>query len=178
MDQILKATTKDIGELNELINSAYRGDSAKEGWTNESEFLDGIRIDESELSKIIRNEKNTILKYVRKNKIVGCVLLEQQEDEIYLGMLTVKPILQATGIGKKLLTASEQFARSKKYYKIKMTVISIRTELIDWYKRFGYEDTLDRKPFISVDNKFGIPKQTLEFIVMTKTINSLSAANT
>lgn len=176
MDQILKATLKDISELTILINSAYRGDTAKLGWTNESDLLDGVRIDEEELKQILNNEKNTILKYVRKSKIVGCVLLEQQQNEIHLGMLTVKPILQATGIGKRLLMASEQFALSKKYDKIKMTVISIRSELIEWYKRNGYTDTLERKPFISVDNKFGIPKLTLEFIVMSKTINALSAA--
>lgn len=177
MDQILKATLKDISELTILINSAYRGETAQLGWTHESGLLDGIRIDEQELKRLLSDEKNTILKFVRKFKIVGCVLLEQQENEIYLGMLTVKPVLQATGIGKRLLMASEQFALSKKYNKIKMTVISVRSELIEWYKRNGYVDTMERKPFVSVDNKFGIPKQSLEFIVMSKNINALSVIN-
>jgi len=39
-----------------------------------------------------------------------------------------------------------------------MTVISVRTELIDWYRRHGYVDTGERKPFIADDLPDGICK--------------------
>ena len=141
IDQILKASIHDVAELNVLVNAAYRGETAKGGWTHESDLIDGSRIDENELKRLIRAENNVVLKYVRKGKIIGCVLLERNTDSIYLGMLTVKPLLQSTGIGKKLLAASEEYSRSKGCGNIKMTVISIRKELIEFYKRFGYEDT-------------------------------------
>ena len=51
-----------------------------------------------------------------------------------------------------------------------MSVISIRTELIDWYKKRGYYDTGKTKPFPKDDPAFGIPKQPLEFIILEKDI--------
>lgn len=171
IDQIFKATITDVDELNVLINSAYRGDSAKLGWTNESDLIDGKRIDELELKRLLVDPNSTILKYVSKGKIIGCVLLQEENQEMYLGMLTVKPIFQSTGIGKKLLSASEQFTKAKKYHFIKMTVISVRSELIDFYKRHGYMDTGKRAPFPNEEERFGIPKTPLQFIVMSKEIN-------
>jgi hypothetical protein len=50
-----------------------------------------------------------------------------------------------------------------------MTVISVRNELIQWYQRHGYEHTGETKPFPN-DPKFGIPKQSLEFVVLKKSL--------
>lgn len=167
---ILKATLQDVSALNILVNSAYRGESSKKGWTTEADLLGGIRIDEAGLTNII-NQKNTqILKYEEKNQIIGCVLLEQKTDSLYLGMLTVAPELQAGGIGKKLLTTAEETAKNLSLSKISMTVISTRTELIAWYERHGYKKTGETKPFPMNDPNFGLPRQFLEFVVMEKEI--------
>ena len=86
-------------------------------------------------------------------------------------MLTVSPGLQAGGIGKKLLSAAESYATSNHFNTIIMMVISIRTELIEWYERRGYQRTGEIKPFPK-DPKFGLPKQHLEFVVLEKIIDS------
>jgi len=169
MAEISKATIADIGELNKLINSAYRGETAKKGWTNEAHLLGGIRVDEEELGNIINREKSFFLKYTENQKITACVLLEKHDDEMYLGMLTVSPELQGRGVGKELLKAVEIQARQSGCAKIYMTVISVRIELIAWYQRHGYKDTGIRKPF-PVDQKFRISKNPLEFIVLEKEV--------
>ena len=165
---ITKATLEDVPELNILVNAAYRGDSSKKGWTTEVDLLGGLRIDEDGLRSIIDKPDAVILKYTENDKIIGSVLLEKELDYLYLGMLTVWPDLQGGGVGKKLLQAAEDMAKSLNLTKISMTVISVRAELIAWYERNGYKATGETKPFPMNDPKFGLPKQFLEFIVMEK----------
>lgn len=167
---ITKATLKDISELNILVNSAYRGESSKKGWTTEEHLLGGIRTDEKGLFQTFANEAITILKYIENDKIIGTVSLEKQGDKLYLGMLTVSPDLQGGGIGKQLLKAAEVFAKEESIPKIVMTVISVRSELIAWYERHGYVRTGETKPFPMDDPNFGKPKEFLEFIVLEKNL--------
>jgi ribosomal protein S18 acetylase RimI-like enzyme len=162
------ATLDDISALEKLINSAYRGETSKKGWTTESNLLKGKRITLEELEETIQNKNNTLLKYTKNNQIIGSVLLVNKESKLYLGMLTVSPELQNTGIGKILLKEAEVHALSIGLPKIVMTVISIRKELIEWYKRHGYEDTGVREPFPLNDTDAIISKEPLEFIVLEK----------
>ena len=170
MMSISKATIHDIPELVTLINSAYRGEHSKKGWTTEANLLDGVRTDPGSLEKMMAKKNAVILKYNDENNVLqGCVYLEQKDSRIYLGMLTVSPLLQAKGIGKKLLVQAERYAENKKCSTVEMTVISVRDELIKWYEKYGYSKTGETKPF-PTDPKFGIPKQPLEFIVMEKVL--------
>lgn len=158
----------DITELVQLVNSAYRGDSSKKGWTTEAELLDGIRITEEALLKQFHQPGQYFLKAINEaGKIIGCVSLLDKKESMYLGMLTVQPNIQANGIGKKLLTASEQFALNKQIDSIEMTVISVRSELIAWYLRRGYQLTGEKRAF-PTEPKFGIQKVPLEFVVLAK----------
>ncbi len=162
------ATLADIPRLNALVNSAYRGDSSKKGWTTEANLLGGIRTDEQALTDIIHDQQSFMLKYVLDGEIVGCVHLRKDDDELYLGMLTVSPGLQAKGIGKQLLFAAADEARKRNCRAIYMTVISARKELIAWYERHGCADTGIRKPFQGE----GIPKTRLEFVVLRKPVHA------
>jgi len=164
---IRRAEKKDIPIINELVNNAYRGENSKIGWTTEADLLDGIRIDEASLEEMLMNPNAVVLLAETATKIEGCVYLEQQDDALYLGMLTVKPELQSLGIGANLLAASEKHAKQLGCKKIKMTVITVRDTLIAYYQRKGYKTTGETRPF-PTDPKFGIPKQPLEFIVLEK----------
>lgn len=172
---ILPATEQDIPALNQLVNSAYRGDSSRRGWTTEADLLDGIRTDEAGLRTMLRKPTATILKYQEDGQLLGCVYLEQKGDEsgkasLYLGMLTVAPDAQAGGIGKQLMAAAEQVARDRQCRTIRMTVIPQRHELIAFYERRGYRATGETEPFPMNDSRFGLPKQPLLFMVMEKVI--------
>ena len=164
------ATLQDVTSLEKLINSAYRGETSKKGWTTEANLLKGKRITTDELTEIIKNKENTILKYTDNKQIIGSVLLVNKGNKLYLGMLTVSPELQNSGIGKKLLHEAEVHALALGLPKIVMTVISIREELIAWYNRHGFEDTGVREPFPLNATDAIISKQPLEFIVMEKII--------
>ncbi len=168
---IQKATKEDIPALVTLVNSAYRGDASRKGWTTEADLLLGeFRTDAASLEHIFSSADNAILKYTTEDgSIAGCVYLQKQGEKLYLGMLSVNPELQAGGIGKQLMQASEEYAKEIGCHTITMTVISVRKELIAWYLRRGYHITGINKPF-PTDNKFGIPTQELIFEVLEKEI--------
>ena len=170
LPEILKAKVADAVELNKLVNSAYRGDSSRQGWTTEADILDGTRIDEEILKEVIQRPDTAVLLYKEDQLLLGCVELRKDDQKIYLGMLSVLPNTQGKGIGKRLLKVAEAYALEQGCTKIYMTVISVRTELIDWYVRHGYQLTDDRKPFNMPDVRFGIPKQPLEFVVLEKCV--------
>ncbi len=160
----------DIPALVQLINSAYRGDGSKKGWTTEADLLDGTRTDEANIADLIADAKGAILKCVdEKGKIIGCMNLQKHGDRLYLGMLTVSPELQGAGIGKRLLEAAIAYAKNNDCTAVYMTVISARHELIAWYERHGYKKTGEMKPF-PIGEKFGIQKQPLELMVMERTV--------
>ncbi len=170
---ISPATEADIPALAILVNSAYRGESSKKGWTTEADLLGGIRTSEESLRAMLLNPNALILSYIEADKLLGCIYLETKGADLYLGMLTVSPDTQATGIGKKLLLAAEKIAVDKQCRAITMTVIAQRHELIAWYERRGYRPTGETQPFPN-DPRFGIPKQPLEFIVMEKIVSPLA----
>jgi ribosomal protein S18 acetylase RimI-like enzyme len=167
---ISKATLADIPALTILINSAYRGETSKKGWTTEAHLLKGKRTDELEMTEIFQDPKNTILKFNENDKIISSVLLVEKEHQLYLGMLTVSPELQNSGIGKKMLAEAEDHAKALGLSSIIMTVISVREELIAWYKRHGYVDTGEREAFPESEIHITISEVPLEFIYLEKRI--------
>ena len=96
---ITQATIADAAELSALINSAYRGETSKKGWTTEADLLEGTRTTPKELATIITTPHHYLLKFIRDEKIIGSVLLIAKKEVLYLGMLTVSPELQNSGIG-------------------------------------------------------------------------------
>ena len=171
MTFISKAGSADIPELVALINSAYRGDGSKKGWTTEAGLLKGSqRIDAETIQQHMDLPVAVFLKCTNEEgQIIGTVYLEQKNKKIYLGMLSVSPTLQARGTGKQLLAAANQYAKDSDCHKLYMTVISVRDELIAWYERHGYLKTGEKIPFLP-EEKFGIPTRALEFAVLEKTV--------
>ena len=162
------AGTHEIDEIVTLVNSAYRGESSTKGWTTEAALLDGLRTDAASLEKQLSEPGTCLLKYQdEENHIIGSVFLQKKTNSLYLGMLTVAPLLQNRGTGKQLLAAAEQYAKQTGCTEIIMTVISIRHELIAWYERQGYIRTGEIQDFPK-GNEFGIPRQALYFIGMKK----------
>ena len=168
---ISPATLSDIPELLPLINSAFRGDASRKGWTTEADLLAGdLRIDADGLAALLNKETAVILKYrAEGGGLQGCVYLENRHPDLYLGMLTVSPELQAQGIGKKLLAVAEAHARAQGCAAIVMRVFTKRPELIAWYLRHGYADTGRREPF-EVVARFGLPSEPMEFMILKKAV--------
>jgi predicted N-acetyltransferase YhbS len=145
---IQPATRHDITAIIQVVNSAYYGEAGSKSWTSEGHLVAGPRITEENLHTYLQQPTVTILKCAdEQGTIVGCVLLEKKKDTLYLGMLSVNPQIQASGIGKLLLQQAETFAQQHQYTTITITVIDKRHELIDWYKRKGYIPTGNMIPF-------------------------------
>ena len=169
--KIVRATIADVKEINVLVNSAYRGESSKIGWTTEADLLDGIRVDEERLVDFIQKKDSMLLKYMDdENKIIGCVHLEKHGYKLYLGMLTVSPEFQGRGIGKEMMKEAEVQAKAVNCSAVYMSVITDRRILLEWYIKHGYKNTGVKKPFPSHDKRFGLPKKPLEFILLVKSI--------
>ena len=167
---IERANSGDAAALHALIESAYRGDSAKAGWTHEADLLGGQRTDMDELAAILRDPRQHMLVMRDAQGLVGSILVtDKGEDRAYFGMLTIDPQRQAGGLGKTLLAAGEEEARGFGARVMECQVIAQRGELIDWYGRLGYARTGQTRPFPMHDPRFGLPKRKdLVFIVMEK----------
>ncbi len=166
------ATTKDAKEIEVLLNRAYRGETAKLGWTHEANLIAGnVRVNDAMILENLNAKDSVFLKYINEqNEIIGCVNLKQNENKLYLGMFSVQPMLQGNGVGKKLLLAAEEYAVHVGSNTIYMTVISLRRELIHWYKSKGYKETGERHAFVE-DAITGTHLQKLEFITLEKLLN-------
>jgi len=167
---IRQATHMDIPRLEKLINMAYRGEASRAGWTTEADMISGaIRTDSLYLGQLLEKPGSVILVCEEEPGIFeGCVYLDKQEDKLYLGMLSVHPGRQTRGTGKKLMEASEKYAHASGCKSIFMRVISLRTELIAWYKRQGYETTGKREPF--VNGPHGNALVPFDFLVLEKVL--------
>ncbi len=140
---IRPAQIDDIPLLHLVIERAYRGESARTGWTHEADLLSDTRTDLASLYAILADDNTQLLVAQYDERIIGCVQLSRRDDRgCYLGLLCVDPNLQAGGYGKTILLAAEQYARSEfDATHIDMTVIDQRAELIAYYERRGYQNT-------------------------------------
>ena len=162
-------------EITNLVNSAYRGDSSKKGWTTEADILGGQRTDPQGIEEMIA-QPGALLELARSNlgELLGCVFLKIEPalgavQSCYLGMLTVLPTDQGRGLGKTILEHAEHVAVAHSCTQIRMTVITVREELIQYYLRRGYFRTGFRSPFPHHDPRFGEPKvENLEFEELVK----------
>lgn len=166
------ATLQDVANIVELVQSAYRGDSSRNGWTTEADFLDGTRTDTEEVSDIIQAADNVILLGQHHNQLLASVHIQKQNEAAYLGMFAVHPALQNAGLGKALLAEAENLARHLwQSRRMQMTVITLRHELIAWYERRAYLRTGIHKPFPYGIARYGAPRRDdLLLEVLEKTL--------
>ncbi|GAB3743670.1 GNAT family N-acetyltransferase [Hymenobacter agri] len=164
------ATPADAARLAHHVNAAYRGETARQGWTTEADLLDGQRIDEAGMLEMLAQPGTAMLLAQNEaGELLGSFYAQLKGDVVYLGMLAVDPTLQAQGVGRFLLEAAEAYGRQHGCTISRMTVISVRTELIAYYERRGYHLTGATEPF-PTDPRFGIPKQPLVLWVMEKAL--------
>jgi ribosomal protein S18 acetylase RimI-like enzyme len=161
----------DAARLQPLVHRAYRGDTARKGWTHEADLLDGNRIDVDSVAAIIANPDQAVVMAERDGTAVGCVQVSGKGGGLaYLGMLSVEPELQGAGLGRRLVREAEHVAVARfGAVRMEMTVIVQRVELIAWYERLGYARTGETRPFPATDPRFGLPKRSdLAFAVLER----------
>ena len=164
------ATDADVDVLVSLIESAYRGDSSRTGWTTEADILQGQRTDPDGVLAVIKSPDSRLLAVERDGAVVACCQLEHRGTHAYFGMFAVSPALQGAGLGKVIIAEAERTARATwGATEMHMTVISVRVDLIAWYERRGYRRTGRMTPFPYGDERFGIPQRDdLQFELLVK----------
>ncbi|MFE7173719.1 GNAT family N-acetyltransferase [Streptomyces sp. NPDC057616] len=164
------AVDADVDALVALIESAYRGDSSRTGWTTEADILEGQRTDAEGVLAVIKSPDSRLLTVERDGTVIACCQLEHRGAYAYFGMFAVSPRLQGAGLGKVIIAEAERAARETwGVREMHMTVISVREDLIAWYERRGYRRTGRMTPFPYGDERFGIPQRAdLQFELLVK----------
>ena len=164
------AVADDVPALVELVNSCYRGDVSKQGWTTEADLLDGQRMDADGMTELLERTDTIVLIAEAEGSIVACCELQHGTDGAYFGMFSVRPTIQGSGLGKRVLAEAEDTAAREWGCRLmRMKVLKQRPELIAWYERRGYTNTGRTEPFPYGDETFGRPKRDdLAFVELTK----------
>lgn len=166
-----KAHSKDVDNIVRLVESVYRGESSRAGWTTEADLLGGQRVDIAMITDILQDPESALLLYINNDQICACVHLQRQRENVHLGMLSVSTALQGQSFGKQIIKYCEAFAHDNWQSKhIVIEVLDGRLELISWYERQGFKKTGKTLPFPN-DIRFGVPKkENLFFYEMIKSI--------
>jgi ribosomal protein S18 acetylase RimI-like enzyme len=168
---IRDAAPSDIPALHGLIESAYRGEASRAGWTTEADLLGGQRTDPEELADILADPRQAMLTAWDGDRLTACVRIQNLAKDVgHFGMLSVAPTLQSSGLGRRMVAAAEA-ALAERFGVgwINISVFPQRGTLIAWYERLGYRDTGETLPFPYDDPRLGAPlRDDLYFIVMAK----------
>ena len=168
------ATVTDVAAIVRLVESAYRGEASRAGWTTEADLLDGQRTDATAVAEMLNAPQSTVLLAEDGGQLVGCCRLERRPGaDAYFGMFSVEPLQQGEGVGRQLLAEAERIARDDwAATTMIMTVIAQRAELIAWYERRGYRRTGETEPFPYGNARYGIPRRPdLVFAVLAKQLD-------
>ncbi|WP_369199480.1 GNAT family N-acetyltransferase [Streptomyces sp. PU-14G] len=154
------AVDADTPLLTALVESAYRGDASRAGWTTEADLLEGQRTDPEGVGAAVRDPESIMLVVEREGAVVACCQLEHRGEEASFGMFAVSPGLQGGGVGRAVLAEAERTVRGQwGATRMRMQVIRQREDLIAWYERRGYARTGELSPFPYGDERFGIPRR-------------------
>lgn len=153
------AVQADVPPLVALIERAYRSPETEGSWVSEAHLLKGPRTSNAEISELIALPDSRFLIAERDGHILGCCLIQRLANtecasgdigkgSAYFGMFAIDPTSHATGLGKLILAEAERRVRDLwRSSSMVMTVISLRDQLIEYYKRRGYILTGATMPF-------------------------------
>ena len=145
------ATAADVPAVAALVERAYRGPVAATGWTTETELLTGPRTSERHVAELAAEPGSRFVLAEADGVLVGSALVQAPDTPggpAYLGMFAVDPAYQGGGLGKAVVAAAERtVAELWAAPAVRLTVISLRAELIEWYERRGFVRTGRHLPF-------------------------------
>lgn len=128
--QIRIAIRDDVEALTRLINAAF---------VVERFVFDGDRVDPSAVESYMKSGQFLVAD--DEAGLAGCVYVEVRKNRGYIGLLSVSPQRQGTGLGRKLMDAAENYFRAAGCVAADLRVISQRTPLPAFYTHLSYAET-------------------------------------
>src|SRR5689334_15950610 len=125
---IRMATSADAARIKDVINVAFR--------ISEGFFIDSERITEAEVLESLG--KGDFLLAESDEKLNGCVYVEMRGSRSYLGLLSVDPACQQSGLGSLLMQEAEQYCRERGSRFMDILIVHVREELPPFYRKRGY----------------------------------------
>jgi len=123
------AGPSDVDALVRLINAAF---------VVERPIFDGDRTSAEGVQAFLETGKFLVAE--DSAGLAGCVYVEIRGDRGYIGLLSVDPPLQRSGVGRKLMEAAEKFFREATCIAVDLRVVSARAPLPSFYRHLGYSE--------------------------------------
>lgn len=147
------AEMRDAQGIVSVINAAFR--------KAESFLIDRDRIDLETVREFLRTGNFLVAEDM--GLVCGCVYVEARGDRSYLGLLSVDPRRQKSGLGSKLMEAAEDHCAKAGSRFMDLRIVNVRKELPSFYHHRGYVET-GTEPFPP-----GLsPKLPCHFVKMSK----------
>ncbi|HEU4836979.1 MAG TPA: GNAT family N-acetyltransferase [Pyrinomonadaceae bacterium] len=128
---IRTAESADAPQITAVINAAFR--------IAEEFFVDGNRITQAEVEELLA--KGAFLVAELNGKLTGCVYVELRGDRSYLGLLSVDPTIQQSGLGSQLMIEAERYCRERGSHGMDILIVNLREELPSFYQKRGYVES-------------------------------------
>lgn len=124
------AVPADAAKITSVINAAFR--------IAEEFFIDGMRIGQAEVEQLLA--KGEFLLAETDGKLNACVYIELRGERSYLGLLSVDPACQKSGLGSLLMLEAERQCRERGSRFMDILIVNLRDDLPAFYKHRGYVD--------------------------------------
>jgi len=125
-----RATIAEAETIAGLVNAAYRV---------EDFFINGNRTDREEVLAIMQSQAFLVAED-DGGDLAGVVEVEIRGDRGYFGMLSVRPGMQGSGLGGRLISEVESHCRERGCRWLDLMVVNLREELLPWYRRLGFQE--------------------------------------
>jgi GNAT superfamily N-acetyltransferase len=123
------ATPADAAAIVDLVNAAFAVEKA---------FVDGERTSLEEILRLLHTGVFLLADAEDRSRPIACAYVEQRGFRVYLGMLSVDPARQGTGLGRQMMTAVEQYCRERRARTIDIRILSLRPELPPFYRKLDF----------------------------------------
>lgn len=168
------ACAEDVEAIVALVESAYRGEASRRGWTTEADLVGGQRTDAATVAELLADAATSLLLARSDGALVGCCALSRRAgSRARVSMLAVAPERQRDGVGRAILEEAARRARDELgAVAVDLAVLAPRAELIAWYARRGFAETGRTEPFPYGDERFGLPvREDLVFVVLERPLD-------
>jgi len=146
-----EATGRDIPEMMEVVNAAFE---------EEAFFVNRPRTHPAQLAEHFRS--GHFLLAHRGAQLIASVYYEVRGERGYLGMLAVRPGHQRSGLGRAVVQAAEGILREAGCRIAELTVVNLRTSLVEAYAKFGYHEAGLEEPPEELREKLTMPVQLIK----------------